>query len=357
MAPPEQTSIDEELHEAGPSQASLGIDTCQTGTPAVPLLRRSGVRTLHKAILNRVWPLGRRQPRPPPSDSFWLDDDQVVTCASVLLYGALSEEASACVWVTHFTYLVTDLQLLGQGDESSEELQELRLWLRQTPRLVAYVVTQVWGAHWVCLAVDAPTPDRFVEVAVYDSKQEVRVDDVTDNVCTAARVVFEMKYPEHVFPGAVPRLIHVPLEDRQDPQHADCGFHVALFIAEDATRRRKLEVHCRVQKEAQLEPLHNCAWSAWTLRRWMQTHADFFCRPHSSSFAGALDREKCRAAFQELQQSAHHTSNTPAQPYVQCEADEAHDQPCNCPQLASRIMAIAGLVLLVVLIIFLAMRH
>lgn len=358
MAPADLGGAGEERQESSPSQGSLGIDVGHTGAPGVPLLRRGGVRTIHKAILNRVWPLGRQKPRPPPSDGFWLDDDQVVTCASVLLFGVLTEEAAAAVWVTHHTYLATDLQLLGQGEEVSEELQELRLWLRQTPHLVAYVVTQVWGAHWVCLAVDAASADRPVEVAVYDSKQEVCTADVRDSAHTAARAVFEMKYPDREFPGAAPYVMHVPLEDRQDPRHADCGFHVALFIAEDATRRRQSEADRRGRREAQLAPLHNCARSARLLRRWMQTHADLFFRPHSSSAGSALDRERCRAAFKELQHWAPGSGGAAlaGEDLVFGPEDQVDDRLCECRPSVTCVAVPVAVAALLLLILFFALH-
>jgi hypothetical protein len=248
----------------------------------------------------------------PPIDGGSLDDEQVVTCANVLLYAALSPPAAQGLWVTD----LQDLHTKMQGVIEASALEDLRSWLRQQNVLV-YVVACVnrygriqtqGGGHWICYAIDTPSPPRRCTVTVYDphGEEHVNLDDLSEGTVAmagtqAAHFISSLKYESSSVPRVDLVAMRVNTRDLQNDYSADCGFHCALFILKDAVGRSKRR---DVALRRELARLRTCATSARELRGWLVKHASGFNQP-CRSFGTPPDRKRATAALRDLCTSVH----------------------------------------------------
>lgn len=227
-----------------------------------------------------------------------LTDEQVVTCASVLLYAMLSESAALDVWVTD---LVT-LRLLVESAESDCPA-DLQRWLRGrdvTVYVVAclgpYGFVHEGDGHFICLAFDTPSAEHC-KVRIYDSKGfdsiSWRWSSMRAEITDACRWVCRTKYDADPPPRA--EIVPVALEDMQ-LDNASCGYHVALFVAQDVAERSL----SKTKAQERLAQLRNCPSNAGALREWMEQHSKWFGQQARSLGSPEPDRMASAAALEEL---------------------------------------------------------
>jgi len=247
---------------------------------------RSPEGTFEMAQPYRVGPLGE-QSASFPGDGM-LTDEQVVTCASVLLYATFGESSSSLnAWVTDLLHLRV---LMASG--CPEDLQS---WLRRR-NVTVYVVActghcgfvDEGGGHWICFAISSNSP-QDCNVMVYDSNGPDSLHYswgfIRAEVVEASKWISNVKFETEPTPRV--RLAPIAREDFQRGG-ADCGFHVALFIAGEAAAAAAIasqeessagDRSDQDREEAlpskvcrQLAQLHNCPVSARVLREWLRLH-------------------------------------------------------------------------------------
>lgn len=255
-------------------------------------LEVDGQAVLKAAFPYRMWPLGEQ--RASSSDGGMLSDEQVVACASVLLFSMLDETDTLNTWVTD---LIT-LRLLRDGDCPSDLLS----WL-QSRNVTVYVVAclgpygfvQEGDGHWICFSVETPSSTEC-KVKIYDSKGfesiNWRWNQMRSEICEASKWISKMKFDSDPVPRA--EIVTVRTDDIQE-DNANCGFHVGLFIAQDAA----LRVLSDSESLDRVARLRNCPSTVQVLRDWLEEHTAGFGVP-SVSFGDPPDRLAARNAFETL---------------------------------------------------------
>lgn len=241
----------------------------------------------------RVWPLGQ-QPAVRPDEGM-LNDEQVLTCASVLLYAMLSEAIASNVWVTDLANLQS-LRESGCPDDLKKWLQESNVTVYVIACLGPYGFVNEGDGHWICLSIVSPSPETCT-VIVYDSRGYDSIywrwDSLKAEVAETTQWISKAKF-ESAPTTTRARLEPVHLDDVQS-DNINCGFHVALFIASDVARRES----DGVEYLKRFAWLRNCPSNAEVLRRWMEQYAFWFDEPNHN-WGAPPDKAAATLALEQL---------------------------------------------------------
>lgn len=235
-----------------------------------------------------------------------LDDEQVVVCANILLYAALTCPAVMGLWVTDLQTIRVRMMDAAESTEESSQARELRDWMLRGNTTI-YVVTCVdehfrvqtfGGGHWTCLVFEV-LPTRC-NVQIYDPLGEEFVsiqDRSRGSLGYTAEAVAEwlcwIKYNRVPRAATQVSTVRVRSRDLQQPGSLDCGLHVALFVMKDAASRNPTSV----ELPAQMRNLRTCAISAQQLRSWLVDYAEGF---DSKACGGPLEKERATKALEAL---------------------------------------------------------